>query len=184
MGWTAVKKNQKIRGEKKEKRAVKSTIPAVSMDKVQANCSWRQRRLVKVYNYRKAHLQIAYFVWPAAPTIQLAVTQMIEARGVQKKKKKLEKKNVLIITQVRTVLNFHPHPSASLRRSLWCEPWCGAPQGRGWVRPREAGWLHKEQRQLWQVSGTTLWLQRKTFLHLPKRALVRLFLHRAAATGT
>lgn len=42
-------------------------------------------RLVKVYNYPKAHLQIACFVWPAVLTVQLAVTQMKEARGMQKK---------------------------------------------------------------------------------------------------
>lgn len=70
---------------KKEKRAVKCKIPAVSMDKVHANSSRWQRCLVKVYNYPKAHLQIACFVWPAVLTIQLAVTQMKEARGMQKK---------------------------------------------------------------------------------------------------
>lgn len=84
VGWTAVKKNKIIRG-KKEKRAVKCKIPAVSMDKVHANSSRWQRCLVKVYNYPKAHLQIACFVWPAVLTIQLAVTQMKEARGMQKK---------------------------------------------------------------------------------------------------
>lgn len=38
------------------------------------------------------------------------------------------------------------------RRSVRCEPWRRAPQGRGGIRKREAGRVHQEQRQLRQVS--------------------------------
>lgn len=82
---------------------------------------------------------------------------------------------------------------SSLPRSLWREPRRRAAQGRGWICPREAGRLHKEQRQLWQVSDTTPHrLQSETcaaallrwFIHLLTRALTRVFIYKAVATGT